>query len=414
VAVVFFASLVIIGLMGWALTQTVIEHRRLQRELRDCRKQCEALSQNLLHQGTLAKEVAHELKNPISAVVCAAETLELLMDDRLDETNRSTLHYIKEYGEHVLTVMHDFIDISRGLCGQVVCSKESVRIAEAVTSVVGLLAPSAGRKSISFNTSRIDFDAWGHVDPKHLKQILFNLAHNSVKFTPPGGEISIFVEDVEAADFVLMRVSDTGEGISEEQLQHLFSGVGSPHRRELSSDTGCGIGLALTKMLIELEGGHLTIRSAVGVGTTVTVTLPRSVPEVAASEADLAVSLDVRPFAGQAVLLVDGNRGVRDVLSRLIETLGGAVDAVGEAAHAIEALHRKSYSVVMIDESIDAGDSGDLVRQLRRDPNSKNTRFVVATNHPVDTQSLLESGADRAVEKPLNSKALIESLLATH
>ena len=65
----------------------------------------------------------------------------------------------------------------------------------------------------------------------------------------------------------------------------------------------------------------------------------------------------------------------------------------------------------MIDELIDAG---DLVRQLRQDPNSKNTRFVVATNHPVDSQSLLESGADHAVEKPLNSKALIQSLLASH
>lgn len=410
----FGALLLGIIACSWA----VVDHLILRRRLFAVRRHNLELQQTLRHQGDLSKEVAHELKNPITAVVCAAEVLELLLDDKLDETNRSMLRHIKEYGQHVLELMQDFMDLSSGLCGQLKCEKQLVVLGETARTVSGLLEPSAGRKEILFVTEGFQDELCASIDPKHLKQIVFNLLHNSVKFTPQGGQINVRTWEKPETERVFLSVSDTGVGISAADLADIFSPVRVIRRghakRITGAEHGAGLGLPLTKTLTEIEGGDFEIKSELGIGTTVTVSFPR-VAAAAKELIELVESVEsVQPFAGQAVLLVDSDPGVRDIVSRLIETLGGAVDGVSMALDAVQALRHKNYTVVMIDESADGLQGCELAQLLRQDPATRNTRIVVASSKPIDQAMAKDSGADQCIEKPLNSQVLIDSLLQTH
>ena len=211
-----------LSLAGISVIWAIHDHIRYGRRIRELQRQTLRAQRQLRQVGDLANEVAHEIKNPITAILCSAETLDLLIGNDLDEVNRRTLRYIKEYGDDLLRLLGDFLDVSRAQTGKLDSRPEPVKVFPVIDSIVGLLESSAYRKQITVKSEVEDQELGVMVDPKHLKQILFNLLHNAIKFTPERGEIRLFAEQDFPNPLVKISVKDNGVGITEDRLEKLF------------------------------------------------------------------------------------------------------------------------------------------------------------------------------------------------
>ena len=174
-------------------------------------------------------------------------------------------------GGHLLSLINDILDMSKIEAGKLTLQTEPLDPAEIIAQCVRFIGARVQEKSLQVRTECADLPEV-EADPRALKQILLNLLSNAVKFTPQGGRI--FVRGFEAADGIVLQVADTGIGIAEEDLPRLgrpFEQIESQHSK---SYQGSGLGLALSKSLIELHGGELRIDSVLGKGTTISFTIP--------------------------------------------------------------------------------------------------------------------------------------------
>lgn len=367
----------------------------------------------LNEQGLLANAVSHELKNPITAIVCAAQTFELLLDSSLDTGQRAALRHIKEHGEYVLCLMGDFIDVTRGVTGQLHSQKEDVPVATPVRSVAAMLEATALSKKVAIEIRGCDDVSSLSVDPKHFKQILFNIIHNAIKFSPSGGKVFIAAKETAngtGSSSVTISVSDEGTGIDQARVGTIFNATENL-KVARGKDTGCGLGLPIAKKLVEIEGGELRICSSPGEGTEVRITFASAGKTKTAAQTASGVTIEGLPLAGQRILVVEDDQDLRESVSDLIRALGGVVDGVGEAVQALEAVQRSQYSTVLIDEYVGGLSADEVAHMMRTQPGTHATRFVVTgegSDGVADDQGTLTR---YTLEKPFDSRSLLASLL---
>jgi signal transduction histidine kinase len=265
-----------------ALARAFQDYKYIKKGKAQLERQINDLKRILKFRGNLASEIAHEIKNPITAILCSAETLDLILADKLDDNQRLTLRYIKEYGDNLHKLVSDFLDLSRAEAGNMDSRPDKVNLSSAVQSVVGLLQAIASRKGIKLLNQTEGKDFYVFCDPVHLKQILFNLIHNGIKFTKKSGQITVSCTKAAESKKVLISVEDNGAGISEEKLKTLFDPYvkyeGAVKETLLITEsgvpqTGVGIGLAICKSLVELAGGHIKVSSVPGKGSIFSFTL---------------------------------------------------------------------------------------------------------------------------------------------
>jgi signal transduction histidine kinase/CheY-like chemotaxis protein len=396
-----------------ALVRAVTDHFYYKKRIRELQKRTLEAQRNLRRIGDMANEVAHEIKNPITAILCSAETLDMLIGKDLDDLHRKSLQYMKEYANHVLTLVSDFLDVSRAEAGKLVANPEAVAIANTVESIVGLLESNAIRKKIEIKKLVIEEDLQAYIDPRHFKQVLFNLIHNAIKFTPASGEVHIVMKCDFPEPFITVAVKDNGIGIAEEEIDFLFDPYATSKGPEIGVESGTGIGLALCKNLIEMAGGEILVTSSPGVGSNFQVKIPKyekQDQEVGAALVEEGGSGE-RPLEGHRFLVIDEDNGSREEMSHLLEAWGGMVDRVELAIDAVNALEHKRYDAVMIDDLVDGVYALELAEMLREQVDLKNTTVIVATQEAVDPKLVRESSADGWIEKPFNGDALLSSLL---
>ena len=399
--------------------------RKLKRRTDELELQLKDAEAFLLRHGKLANEVAHEIKNPITAILCSAEALDLMLGPTLAEDHRKTLSYIKEYGDNLLRLVSNFIDVSRADTGNVSNNPEPTEIAPVIESVTGLLSASAERKDISIKQFCPDAHLKAVVDGVHLKQILFNLIHNAIKYTPRRGEVQVHVESDFPNPFVRIAVRDNGYGIPAPKLSTLFD----PYSRFDTHASmaypavtpGVGLGLALCKRLVELAGGELTVESQLNVGTRFEFTLPlahepeRSKVQDATYDHCSFVAPGVeQPLLGQNFLILNKAAENAAPVRQLIIAWGGCVDLVNSAEAAIIAVQSKKYQAVMVDEELDAIDLSTFTRILKAGAaNNESTTIILAGDRfHLDAE---DGGlVDKVISKPFNGKVLLDALLSSH
>lgn len=219
-------------------------------------------------QGLLVKQIAHEISNPMSAVICSIETISVMLEGKIDAEQKQSLQHLRDFSEHILKLVSDFTDLSKAEVGQIRPDQRNLSISETVRSTVSFITPYANRKRIKLLVEEEVPDNWGFGDPKHAQQILFNLLHNAIKFSLPDGEVivNIYTDD----GFVVVNIQDYGIGISKERLAHIFDPYSKASSLK-SEHEGLGIGLSLSRHLAELSGGKLELTSLEGFSTTATV-----------------------------------------------------------------------------------------------------------------------------------------------
>lgn len=307
--------------------------------------------------------LAHELRNPLAPLVNAISLIKST-GGRPDAAERSLAIIERQIAQLVLLV-DDLLDVSRITSGKLEIRTEPVRLRDVVQSAVDTISPRVGA---SDHPVRIDLPGEGvyvAADRVRLAQILGNLLHNAVKFSKPGGAITLSADADD--DVVRIRVSDEGVGIAAESLDSIFEMFTQNGAPVEQTQTGLGVGLALARQLAELHGGTVEAASAgAGKGSTFTVSIPRAARPAAEERSALPSSDD----AGEAarVLVVDDNRDFAESLAELLKAYGHEVEVAYDGEHALSLAGEFRPQFGLLDIGLPRMDGYELARRLRRLP----------------------------------------------
>lgn len=217
--------------------------------------------------------MSHELRTPLNGILGFSE---LLIDRRVGPLNDKQREYIQDIhacGRHLLQLINDVLDLSKVEAGRMEVHAEAFDPAAAIASVYSVLGPMAHKKQVRLLSPQCEVPQLT-LDLHKFRQVLFNLLSNAVKFTEPGGQVQLRLAP-SGNEQVCLEVSDTGIGIAEEDMARLFQAFGQLDSGLARRAEGTGLGLALTRRLVELQGGSIEVRSQPGVGSTFSVLLPQ-------------------------------------------------------------------------------------------------------------------------------------------
>lgn len=333
--------------------------------------------------------VSHEIRTPMNGVL---GMLDLLLGTPLDEAQGQLARTAHRSAQTLLALLDDVLDLSKGEAGHVVLAARAFDPAELAEDVVEALAPLAVTRGTTL-TAVVDGTPPRLVgDPGRLRQVLMNLVGNGLKFTVTGG---VQLRVSHGPDLQL-EVSDTGEGIAAEDLERVFE----PFQQGASGRAhgGTGLGLVISKELVELMGGTLTVVSELGVGSTFTVRVP------------LPAATDAVDLKGLRVLVVDDGDVNRMVAVGLLELLGAEAEAVASGHEAVARAAEASWDVVLLDHLMPGLDGPGTARALRAAGCTARLVAVTGTTHPEDLQECRDAGMEQVLTKPLSPEALLTAL----
>jgi PAS domain S-box-containing protein len=353
--------------------------------------------------------MSHELRTPLNAVLGFAQVLEL---DVVEPEQLENVRLILRAGQHLLGLINELLDISR-LDRAPSLSLEPVALAEAVETAVALIDPMAADRAVGCQCAVPD-DLWVRADPQRLHQVLLNLLSNAVKYNRHGGQVRVGARP--GGDRVRLTVADTGVGISADHMLRLFT----PFDRlgaERTGVEGTGLGLTLSRRLVELLGGALTLTSDEGQGTTVTLDLPAAAAPKAGDAALEAAAVDAartRPLAG-TVLYIEDTASNQRVLARLLARHPGVTLLQAQDGRTgLRLACERRPDVILLDMHLPDTDGLELLRALAMDPATRDIAVLVlsADTAPARMAAALAAGARRYVQKPIDATHLLRTLSA--
>jgi PAS domain S-box-containing protein len=270
------------------LQSEIEERERAQRELRLAKELADTANQA---KSAFLANMSHELRTPLNAVIGFSELLEQQIFGQLNDKQTAYVGNVLVSGRHLLQLVNDILDISKVEAGRMDLAYELTPIGGIVDVVRGVIQALAAKKGINFEVSVPDDLPQVQVDPGRIKQVLYNLISNAIKFTPRGGFVRLSAHADGA--FLVVEVADSGVGIAREDLGRLFREFEQLPQPGGVRPEGTGLGLALTRRLVELHGGKVEVESELGKGSTFSVYLRLRTPDESGSGRpdDLAVGM---------------------------------------------------------------------------------------------------------------------------
>lgn len=354
--------------------------------------------------------MSHELRTPLNAVLGFAKLL--LADAGADDVRqvRQRAQHILQSGEHLLQLVDETLELSSLESGDLPVQLGPTVVSGVAAEVVAMLAGMADEAGVRLVTGPIDAVAFA--DPTRLRQVLLNLMSNAIKYNRPGGEVQL--EVFEHGAHVILRVRDTGRGMTETQLRHLFE----PFNRlgaEREGIEGTGIGLAIMRAAVLHMGGTVQVHSQPGIGTCVEVRLDAAAA-ASSSKGMATLPSPPAPCAGSArhdVLYIEDNPVNLLIVAELV---GRRTDlrfhAAADGLSGVEMARRVRPGLVLIDMQLPDIDGIEVLRRLRADDSTAGLRCVAlsANAMPADIQAAMRAGFDAYRTKPLDFAAFMADL----
>jgi PAS domain S-box-containing protein len=319
--------------------------------------------------------MSHELRTPLNSIIGFAQLLHAGQVSPDAPEHHEFLGDILNSGQHLLQLINDVLDLSKVEAGKMAFHAEPVEPAEILTEVISILRTPAAAKRIFIETSVEPTLPRVVIDPSRLKQVLYNYLSNALKFTPDGGRIKVRVR-ADGEDHFRVEVEDTGIGIHESQLARLFIEFQQLDASSAKKHGGTGLGLALTKRLVEAQGGSVGVSSTPGRGSLFHARLPRLYETTAARPTPQRKG---PPSDAPRILVIEDDARDREEIVRLIHEAGYAVDTAATGAAALSLFCETAYDAITLDLLLPDMSGVDVLRAIRSEPHNQNAPVIVVT-----------------------------------
>ncbi len=367
--------------------------------------------------GRFVANMSHELRTPLTAIVGYSSVLAAGVFGTVNDKQKDALVSIQTSSEHLKELIDEVLNLSRIEAGREEPEPSKVELFSLLQQVQKLMLQTAVGKGIELKPIQVA-DEQKHqklwIDPRHIRQILLNLLSNAVKYTQPGGSAQLAATIV--ADMVRITVRDTGVGVTPAEAARLFTRFERGDDSYSREQVGTGLGLSLTKTLVERNGGRIGVESVKGEGSTfwIIVPLAEQSPAIAADAASTVEESILGKLEGMNLLVLDDNPMTCQVLEAILSTAGGAVHIAHTADEARIQLQRGDLDLCIVDLAI-PGESGlSFIESVRRGDQGEQQRLpllvVSACVFDQDREQALLSGADGFIPKPFDPTELVQTI----
>jgi PAS domain S-box-containing protein len=390
------------------ISEDITERRLADQLVAQARDQAERANRA---KSEFLSRMSHELRTPLNSILGFGHVLEM---DGLSEHQREPVHYILESGRHLLGLINEVLDISLIEAGGLTIHPEPVAVRALVADVIAMVAPIARERSIRVELEPLACERHILADPQRLKQVLLNLLSNAIKYNREGGTVTVICEP--ARPWLRIHVRDTGFGIPDARLEEAFA----PFERlgaERGRVEGTGLGLAVSRQLMKLMGGTLTVQSEPGVGSTFTAELELALESGDPAAPDEAVDggdlVPVQPGSAVELLYIEDNVANVKLLERLLRCRPAiTVTAVGQGRLGIELARHHRPEVIVLELHLPDLTGEQILVALRGDPRTAALPVIVLTADasPERAERLLDLGADAHILKPADVSSFLAAV----
>ena len=363
----------------------------------------ERAEQESRYKSRFLASMSHELRTPLNAIIGFSELLDQEIFGDLTMRQKEYVGYVVQSGRHLLALVNDILDLSKIEAGRMELSREWVAPLAVIDAVQGSVQPLAQKQGVALALDLPKELPELYVDEMRLRQILYNLLSNGIKFTPAGGRVTLRAWLQE--DRLCVEIADTGVGIRPDDMPRLFREFermeeGPGHKTE-----GTGLGLALTKRLVELHGGTIHVESKRDVGSKFTFSLPafggRTNKENERAAPD--------PSNESTVLVIDDDPRAAELIATTLRAAGLAVVVAHDASSALELAEKLAPAAITLDLHMPGIDGWALLTQLKRSPVTARAPVIVCSVVDEPSRALVLGATDYLV-KPIAGDALLRSL----
>ena len=362
--------------------------------------------------------MSHDIRTPMNAIIGFTALAQTHIDDRGQVEDY--LKKISVSSQHLLSLINDVLDMSRIESGKVTLEAKPVHLPELVHELRDIVQAVVSEKDLSLTLDTVGVENEDVIaDPLRLEQILINVLANAVKFTPDGGQIGLWIVQKDTApagyaDFEF-HIKDNGIGMSEEFQKHIFEQFARERTSTVSKIQGTGLGMAITKSLVDMMGGRITVKSEQGKGSEFTISLRFPIGEAKTGQTPPAAKASA--FTGKKLLVVEDNELNLEIASTLLKEAGFEVDTAENGKIAVEKVEAASadrYDLILMDIQMPEMDGYEATRRIRALPDAKKAALPIvamtANAFEDDRKNALRAGMNGHIAKPLDIQKLFQVL----
>lgn len=345
--------------------------------------------------------LSHELRTPLTPVIAALTELKDNLASVSPAELEETIEIIRRNVLLEARIIDDLLDLTRISRGKVEIRREAVDVHAAIDDAIAIVSTDAGAKRIVVNFELIAREHWIWGDGTRMRQVYWNLLNNAVKFTPEGGRIIVRTTNP-AAGRIAVEVVDTGIGLDVEQTLRIFDAFEQGEREITRRFGGLGLGLAISKKLVEMQDGIITAHSVgKGKGATFRVELSAFADGHGRDTGTTQIPENTAPMA-RRVLLVDDHEDTRRILGRLLARKGHRVGTAGTVAAAMHAIETGPWEVLISDVGLPDGTGNDLVRWAKQIQPQLRSIAITGFGMDADVRRNIAAGFDVHLTKPVD------------
>jgi CheY-like chemotaxis protein len=354
--------------------------------------------------------MSHELRTPMNAIIGYSEMLMEEAEDLEQEAFIPDLQKIHGAGKHLLSLINDILDLSKIEAGRMELYLENFEIGTLVNDVVATINPLVAKNGNNLTINCAENLGIMHADLTKVRQSLFNLLSNASKFTENGTiTLTVSRQNIDERDWIQFQVSDTGIGMTPEQMGRLFQAFTQADASTTRKYGGTGLGLAITKKFCQMMGGDIMVESLSGKGSTFTVQLPVEVEKLTKVETPEQPQGDSPSDKQSTILVIDDDPTIHDLMKRFLTKQGFQVRTANSGLEGLRLAKELQPEAITLDVMMPGMDGWAVLAALKADPETAHIPAIVMTI--VDDQNLgYALGAADYILKPINRNQLMSVL----
>lgn len=395
------------------VTQVLREERRRSAEIEALKNEAQAAN---AEKSMFIARMSHDLRTPMGAILSLAQ---FGLEECTDATCRSYFQQISDSGMYMLGMLGDILDVQKLASGKLELVEETLRAGDLEEHVYTIVKQRAQEKNLRFLTHHVlPTNYYMRGDLRRTERILINVLNNAIKYTPYGGAVTwnCHMENKENGLYIVHEIVDTGVGMSQDFLGHLFENFSQEKNRLSTEEGGTGLGLAIVKKLLDAMGGTINVTSELGKGSCFQLTIPcrqATAVQIAGYEhAHQQTAQATYDFTGCRVLVCEDNKLNQMIITKILKNAGCEVEIAADGLAGVQLVAQKPYDAVLMDVRMPVMDGLVATQEIRKTNKAIPIIALSANAYVEDIQKSLAAGMNDHLSKPIDTKKLFSVLHA--